>query len=126
MTIDRRKARGAIGEAAAVERLRALGIAILATNWRCRIGELDIIAEQGGVILFIEVRTRAAASLSAFGTPLESITMKKQNTLRRCAEAYLQRLPSKQPHPRIRFDCIAVLLNDRDEPIVVEHLQDAF
>jgi putative endonuclease len=125
VTKDERLARGLIGEQAAAEYYRREGYRVVETNWRCRIGEIDIIAERDGILVIAEVRTRSGRTLGAFGTPLESITPKKQLTLRRCAEAYLQRRGAAAP-AHVRFDCVGVVLNERDEPKDITLLPDAF
>lgn len=121
---DRRPARGAAGEAAAAAYLVESGYTIVERNWRCRFGELDLIAVKDGTLVFVEVRSRSRASLGSFGAPLESITPKKRLTLRRCAEAYLLQLPT--PPDRMRFDCIGIVLNERNEAVDRMHVPAAF
>lgn len=67
--------------------LEKLGYSILETNFRCREGEIDIVAREGGCLVFVEVKTRRSRT---FGTPEESITPLKQERLVQLAEAYLQ------------------------------------
>jgi len=121
---DRRKKTGAAGEDAAAAFLLGAGYAVMERNWRCRFGEIDIVAAKDGALVFVEVRARSASTLGAFGAPLESITPKKQRTVRRCAEAYLQRLPS--PPRGVRFDCIGVVLGADGRAVSVEHIDRAF
>lgn len=125
MTADRRRPLGMAGEAAAAAYLADHGYVIAEKNWHCRLGELDIIAARGGIVVFVEVRTRSEGSLGSFGAPLESITPKKQAKLRRCAEAYLQ--GRSAPPNGIRFDCIGVVLRPDDGSLVrMEHVAGAF
>ena len=84
---DGRKATGSHGEILAVDYLRGQGYAILQTNWRCRRGEIDIIAQDGATLVFVEVRTRRSANL---GSPEESVTAAKQRRLAELAQIYLQ------------------------------------
>lgn len=84
---DGRKTTGSQGEAQAAEYLLGLGYTILQTNWRCRRGELDIIAQDGATLVFVEVRTRSSARL---GSPEESVTVAKQRRLAELAQIYLQ------------------------------------
>lgn len=121
---DPRGARGAAGEEAASQYLRRQGYDIIARNWRCRYGEIDVIAQHADTIVFVEVRSRTARTMHAFGAPLESITAKKQMTVRRCAQAYLQR--SGQPAGRIRFDCVGVVLDNAGTAVDLSHIVDAF
>ena len=81
-----RKATGARGEAIAARYLQRAGYEIVTTNWRCRRGEIDLIARDGATLVFVEVRTRRSADL---GSPEESITAAKQRRLRQLAELYL-------------------------------------
>ena len=81
-----RKATGAHGEAIATGYLRDAGYTILGANWRCRLGEIDIIAQDGPVLVFVEVRTRSSARL---GSPEESVTSTKRQRLANLAQTYL-------------------------------------
>ena len=77
---------GANGEEIAVRFLKTRGYRILERNYRTRLGEIDIIAEQGGDLVFIEVKTRSAV---LFGSPLESVTVSKQRQLSKVALEYV-------------------------------------
>ena len=122
---DTRKAKGTAGEEAAAAYLESTGCRILSRNWRCCFGEVDIIGQYKDTIVFVEVRTRSARTLHAFGTPLESITARKQQTLSRCAQAYLAQL-GRAGSRRIRFDGIGVILDEFNQPIEINHIADAF
>jgi putative endonuclease len=95
--------RGAAAESLAARFLAEQGLAIVAWNYRCRGGEIDIIACDGRTVVFVEVRMRRS---HAFGGAAESISATKRRRLRLAAEHYLARLPSE---PACRFD--AVLLD---------------
>ncbi len=82
------RAIGRAGEDAAVEALRARGYRILARNVRLRRGELDVVAADGGTIVFVEVKARRTA---AYGTPAEAVGPRKRRTLLALASAYLAR-----------------------------------
>ncbi len=111
---------GQKGERIARRSLRRAGYRILDKNWRCSRGELDVVALDGGVLVFIEVRTK---STRRFGPPAESVTPAKQRQVRSLAERYLR----EKGHPRIdvRFDVVAVDLT-RPRRRRVEILRDAF
>ena len=95
--------RGRWGEALAAEFLRRKGYRIIASGWRCRFGELDLVAEGGGFLCFIEVKLRGS---ERFGTGAEQVDRRKQERLRTTAELYLQQHPSPlQP----RFDVVEIL-----------------
>jgi len=82
---DRRQRLGRRGEDLAAEHLAGLGYEIIARNWRCRAGELDIVARQGDTLVLVEVRARRSR---AFGLPEESLTPAKRARLLACG-AYL-------------------------------------
>ena len=77
---------GTIWEQAAINYLKNNGYEILETNYRCRIGEIDIIAKDDGYFVFIEVKYRKT---SFMGDPFEAINSKKQSTIRKTASYYL-------------------------------------
>jgi putative endonuclease len=93
--------------------LRAAGLQILERNWRCRMGEIDLIAEEGGTLVFAEVRMRSA---SRFGGAGESVTSAKRRRLIAAARLYLYRYPQAA----CRFD---VFLVDGEN---VQWLRNAF
>jgi len=84
---DARRALGRLGEEVAVRHLRRHGYVIVERNYRCPDGEMDIIARDQGRLAFIEVRARRS---TAFGTPEESVTPRKQARLAMVARNYLQ------------------------------------
>lgn len=97
---------GKWGEALVANDLRKKGWRILASGYRCRFGEIDLIAEDGRFLTFIEVKLRKG---SAFGTAAEAVTIRKQNRIRATAELYLARYPTRlQP----RFDVAEVYAPD--------------
>ena len=93
---------GSLGEEAATNYLRQNGFMICARNWRQGRYEIDIVAQKAGIIHFIEVKTRRAASLLK---PEETITTTKAVAMRRAAAAYLAQHPTTE---EIEFDLIAV------------------
>ncbi len=102
--------KGRRGEAVAADFLTGSGIKILDRNFRCPPGEIDLVARDGGTVVFVEVRTRQARG---FGEPEESITAVKRQRLVRAAQWYLkQRRLENSP---ARFDVIAIRW-DGEEP----------
>ena len=95
--------RGAAAEALAASYLAARGLTVVHRNYRCRGGEIDLVARDGEMLVFVEVRLRRNR---AFGTAAESITAAKRRRLRLAARHYLARLGHEPP---CRFD--AVLLD---------------
>jgi putative endonuclease len=110
--------RGAAAEALAAEFLQGRGLKIVARNYRCRGGEIDLIASDGDTLIFVEVRLRSDA---AFGGAAESITAAKKKRLRFAAAHYLSRLSQMSKEPPCRFD--AILLASLD-PGRIEWLVD--
>jgi putative endonuclease len=110
---------GARGERFVADRYRARGYRVIATNWRCRIGELDLVAERRGVLVFCEVKSRRG---DAFGVGYEAVTWRKQAKLRSLAEAFLHASGSRPQ--AIRFDVASVAI--RGERSTVELFEDAF
>lgn len=110
---------GPRGEDAAADAYRRRGYRIVARNWRCRIGELDLVVERRGVLVFCEVKSRRG---SAFGVGYEAVTRRKQAKLRSLAEAFLQATNSRPQ--AIRFDVASVAV--RGERSAVELFEDAF
>jgi putative endonuclease len=113
-----RRGIGQGGERWARKYLEGAGLTILDANWRSPEGEIDIVALDGDIVVFIEVKTRRS---TRFGTPEESVTRQKRTRLQRTALAYLQ------AHQRLdspwRIDVIAVRGDPQRSPSV-EHLVD--
>lgn len=119
---DNRKQKGAAAEAAAAAMLIQKGYRILERNWRSRYGELDIIAETEGTLVFIEVRSRSG--ISSYGTPSESVNARKMMQVRSTAEQYIH---YKRYYDRpVRFDVISIILQDDMTAASMDHIHNAF
>lgn len=116
-----RKDKGRAAEEAAASYMEQQGWLIVERNWTCRSGELDIIAEKEGILLFVEVRSRSG---TGYGLPAESIDGRKIQQVRRTAEVYLHRFGISDR--QIRFDAVAVMLGRNLEIRSLEHIEDAF
>ncbi|MDA0562786.1 YraN family protein [Streptomonospora sp. S1-112] len=101
----RRAALGARGEEVASAYLRRAGMRVLARNWRCPEGELDIVAGEGAVLVVAEVKTRTSLR---FGWPLEAVTESKHRRLRRLAHRW--QAEHRAWGVRTRVDVVSVLL----------------
>jgi len=99
-----RKRLGASGERVAANWLEARGYRIVARNWRCPYGEIDLIAEQDGELVFVEVKTRRGTS---HGAPEEAITPAKRTRLIAAMQTYLAESGTRDDQP-FRIDVIAV------------------
>lgn len=115
--LDRQRL-GADAEERAAQQLLAAGLALLHRNYRCRLGELDLVAREGGTLVIVEVRLRSS---SRFGGAAASITHTKRRRIVLATRHLLARYPSLQKLP-VRFD--AVLVGAGDGPI--EWLRGAF
>nr|WP_078970678.1 YraN family protein [Streptomyces chattanoogensis] len=115
---DPRRALGRYGEDLAARRLTEAGMRILDRNWRCRDGEIDIVAADGDALVVCEVKTRRAAS---YEHPMAAVRAGKTERLRRLAERWLERYGGPPPGG-VRIDVIGVLLPARGAP-VVEHVR---
>lgn len=110
---------GRRGEQLAAEHLEAAGLTIVDRNWRCSLGEIDLVARDGDETVFIEVKTRAGLG---YGHPLEAITAVKLARLRRLAAAWCE--VHGGPH-RIRLDAVAVIAPHRGT-VEIEHVRRVF
>jgi putative endonuclease len=107
------------GENVAAKYLRTLGYRILIRNWESKFGEVDIIARDGKMLVFVEVKTRKDSDPE----PEEQVNLEKQRQITKCADFYLTRYSNIQP--AVRFDVIAVIWPRNQEPII-RHIEDAF
>ena len=110
---------GLKGESLAVRFLKSEGYKILSKNFRTPVGEIDIIAQDGETVVFIEVKARTNDS---FGYPFESVHKKKRKKLRDLALLYLKKQGKELP---VRFDVLSIMFteNGRRE---IQHIKDAF
>ena len=113
--VARRRALGVTGEDLAEAWYVARGCEVVARNWRCRQGELDLVVRDGRAVVFCEVKARSSL---AFGSPLEAVTAAKQRRVRLLAARWLEEA-SVRP-AAVRFDVVAVLDGE------VEVVRDAF
>ena len=113
---------GRWGEELAAEQLAAGGLRVLARNWRCSQGELDLVGlEADGTVVFVEVKTRAG---TGFGTPAEAVGWRKSGRIRRLAGAWLaDHRPAGTTG--LRFDVVGIVRRP-GEPPEVTHLRGAF
>ncbi len=113
------RASGDLGEEIARRYLARKGYEILESNYRTRRGELHLISRQDHTLVIVEVKLRRG---TAYGTPLEAVTSRKQRAIHLMAEEYLaERAPDFQS---LRFDVVGILL--RGERTEITHIQDAF
>jgi putative endonuclease len=111
---------GLRGEELALSYLSGLGYHLLVKNYRCRIGEVDLIMEDGPVLVFVEVKARRS---TLYGLPQEAVGRVKQAKIRRLAQHYL--VTRRMKERQLRFDVVAILF-DNEGRYQVEHLKGVF
>ncbi len=114
------KSLGEVGEAIAVTFLKGIKYSIIEQNFRCKCGEIDIIARDGKTLVFVEVKTRSNA---AFGVPQLAVTPFKQRQISKTALTWLAQ--KKLQDASARFDVIAILQRNQTVP-EIEHIKNAF
>jgi putative endonuclease len=115
-----RRSVGVDGESAALAHYRASGYRLVARNWRCALGELDLVMARVGTLVFCEVKTRRGAG---HGGPFEAVTWRKQAKLRALAQAFLS--VQREEWDEIRFD-VASVMEDRAGTLSVHVFESAF
>jgi putative endonuclease len=118
--VDQRTDVGRRGELAAETRYVARGYRVVARNWRCRLGELDLVVARGPLLVICEVKTRRG---SRYGGGFEAVDVRKRQKVRALAEVYL--LQAGASPPSVRFDVASVWLKP-DGSASVEIFEDAF
>ncbi len=127
---DPRRALGTVGETLATEQLEAAGLTIVERNWRCAVGEVDIVAKEiapdyasgemaATWLVIVEVRTKRG---NRFGTARQSLTARKQAKLREVASQYVQEREWQGPW---RIDLVAVQMDGRGRLQQIEHIRHA-
>jgi putative endonuclease len=111
---------GRLGEDVALDHYRGRGYLLIARNWRCPLGELDLVLRRDRTLVFCEVKTRRRSTL---GGPHESVSLRKQRKLRLLAEAFLAARPATAED--VRFD-VASVTHDGSGPPSVHIFEDAF
>jgi putative endonuclease len=117
-TLDR-GALGSAGEDAALQAYESLGFHLVVRNWRCPIGELDLVVHRRGLLVFCEVKTRVGMAL---GGGFDAVTARKRSKLRRLAEAFV--ISERPPHTRMRFNVASASVQSGS--VTVELFEDAF
>jgi putative endonuclease len=126
-----RKALGRLGEQLAAEHLRRRGCLTLARNVRTRHGEIDMIALDGRVLVFVEVKTRRISrrqrTVREDQEPLRGLGGRQRQRLRHLAAAWLRESRGRRPvSDTIRFDAIGVVVDSAGKQRLIDHVEDAF
>jgi putative endonuclease len=117
VNVNAKDALGQVGEQLAAEYLQRAGFRILARNWRCAEGEIDIVAADRRTLVACEVKTRSG---TRYGTPLEAVTRKKRSRLRRLAVCWV--LANGVLFDEVRVDVMEVLKDERGN-FAIEHIR---
>lgn len=116
----RNQSLGKLGEELAAAFLQRKGYRILERNYRCRCGEVDVVAKDGKSIVFVEVKTRRS---QCCGDPQQSVTLFKQSQISRAAQTWLA--ANNLQDASARFDVVAISLDESDRPRI-DHIENAF
>lgn len=116
---NQRKKLGAWGEDIAAHQLEADGFRLVARNWRCRHGEIDLIAQKGELVAFVEVKTRKGRNM---GAPEEALTPHKSKKLMQLAQLYIA---ENELDVDWRIDLVAVELDKSGKLLRCEHIPNA-
>ena len=124
MTSDPRPRLGRLGEQLAAEHLIRRGFQIVERNYRTRWGELDIVAFDGRILAFCEVKTRRLTSVG--GSPFDAVHVFKRARVRKMAGSWLIERTDRPRADTLRFDAIGVTLDGAGRLLTLEHLEGAF
>ena len=112
---DFRKSLGSFGEDLAAQKLRQQGLQIVTRNWRCHLGEIDIIAKRGDLLVIVEVKTRRGRKA---GTPEQGVDARKQAKLCRLAQCYVENIAWEG---EVRLDVVAVEFSPQGKLLRITH-----
>jgi putative endonuclease len=122
MSTDLPKSLGRLGEQLAADHFERLGWRIVARNHQTRFGELDVVAADGDVLIFCEVKTRRASAVTAW----ENLHGPKRAQVRRMAQAWLHDVTDRPRFAEVRFDAVGVLVDGSGRLVRLDHLEGAF
>jgi putative endonuclease len=127
-SLDSRRALGDLGERLAAQHLTRAGYTILASNFRTRFGELDLVAVNSRCLVFCEVKTRIAGTRRGPDGPFDAIGPKKRLQVRAMAREWLAsgEATERPRPPELRFDAIGVLISRSGRLVSLDHLENAF
>jgi putative endonuclease len=125
MTAARQRT-GQLAEELVARRLAAAGWEIVARNARSRYGELDIVARDGGTLVFVEVKAGRQGAALGPERPILAVDRRKQRRLRRLATAWMSEHRGSPPYAEIRFDAVGVTFDRAGCVVDVEHIRAAF
>lgn len=116
---------GEIGETFALEYLQGKRFNFIERNWKCKLGEIDLIFQDNDTVVFVEVKTRIDSTLAAKNI-FNNITWKKQKKLKQLAQVYLLKKFRDNARPLYRIDIVGVILSmDKSNTIAIDHICNA-
>jgi putative endonuclease len=124
VTTDLRPHLGRVGERLALEHLERLGYGLVARNHRTRYGELDLIVCDDAHLVFVEVKARRATARA--GSALEAVPPRKRRQVRRMAAAWLVEATERPRGLDLRFDVVAVTVDQHGRLMRLDHVEAAF
>jgi putative endonuclease len=124
MSTDLRQHLGRLGEDLALEHLERLGYRLVARNHRTRFGELDLIVGDDETIVFVEVKARRVGASA--GSAVESVPPRKQRQVRAMAAAWLIESNDRPHSSDLRFDVVAITVDQGSRLVRLDHLEAAF
>ena len=127
-SFDSRRTLGQLGERIARQHLARAGYTILASNFRTRFGELDVVAADSRCLVFCEVKTRIAGTRRGPDGPLDAIGPRKRAQVRAMAREWLtsSAASARPARAELRFDAIGILMTRSGRLVSLEHVEDAF
>jgi putative endonuclease len=123
MVIDLRHHLGHVGERLAREHLERLGFRVVASNYRTRFGELDLIVCDATWLVFVEVKTRRTGSLES---SVQAVSPQKCRQVRRMAAAWLVEETERPRSHELRFDVVAITVDRHSRLVRLDHIEAAF
>jgi len=123
MVIDLRHHLGRAGERLACEHLERMGYRVVASNYRTRFGELDLIVCDDTWLVFVEVKARRSGALES---SLAAVSPEKQRRVRRMAAAWLVEAPDRPRSRDLRFDVVGITVDRHGRLVRLDHLEAAF
>jgi putative endonuclease len=119
--LDSAKEVGAKGEKLAAKFLKRKGYKVIQRNYKCKLGEIDIVAEHDGTIVFVEVKTRQTQE---FGPPQYAVTAAKRGQISKVALSYIR--DKKMVDQSCRFDVIGITFQSESHKPEIDHIENAF
>jgi putative endonuclease len=124
MSSDIRQHLGRLGEDLALEHFERLGLRVVAQNYRTRFGEIDLIVADDDALVFVEVKTRRIDASA--GSALEAVPPRKQRQVRGMAAAWLVENSERPRSRELRFDVVAVTVDQAGRLVRLDHVEAAF